>query len=109
MTDDIDEEAGFPDEEFQQALEQSVVSVLDNAMWDETKVAQQINDIIEKVMRTLNDLKLPYKYIVNCMLIQKTDRPLISTFSTFMENNIDGGVTYIYPPLRSKEAAPKTI
>ena len=109
MADDIDEEAGFPDEEIQQTLETAVINTLENAMWDESKVPQQINDIIEKTMKLLNDLKLPYKYIVNCMLIQKTDRPLVSTFSTYMENNIDGTVTYIYPPLRSKESAPKTI
>ena len=38
MTDEIDEEAGFPDEEIQQTLETAVVNTLEHAMWDESKV-----------------------------------------------------------------------
>ena len=40
MADDIDEEAGFPDEEIAQTLETAVVGTLESAMWDEKLVAQ---------------------------------------------------------------------
>ena len=111
MADELDIDAGFPEEEIQQALEQAVQATMDevNCTWDEAKVAQQINDITEAAMKNLAELKLPYKYVVNCMLVQKTDRPLYSSFSTFLENNIDGQQNYVYPPIRNKESASKSM
>ena len=42
MTDELDIDAGFPEEEIQQALEQAVQATMDevNCTWDESKVAQ---------------------------------------------------------------------
>ena len=39
----------------------------------------------------------PYKYIVTCMIIQKTDKPLYSTYATYWENNTDGLKYVAYP------------
>jgi dynein light chain Tctex-type 1 len=58
-------------------------------MWDEKKVPFWINEICEKTMHGLLELKYPYKFIVTCMLIQKTEKPLYGCFSMHWENNID--------------------
>ena len=68
-----------------------------------------INIICERIMKDLVELKRPYKYIVNCMLVQKTDKPLFSTFSVHWENNTDGIDNLIYPPIRNKDSYSKTI
>ena len=62
------------------------------------------NQIIEKVMKQLIDMKYPYKYIVTCMLSQKTDKALQSACSMTWENNFDGYEALVFPPLRNKES-----
>ena len=69
MADEIDEDAGFPNEDINRCVQEAAESVLENAMWDEKKVPLWINEICEKTMKSLGDLKCPYKYIVTCMLI----------------------------------------
>tara|TARA_B110000305_G_C18828651_1_gene354731 strand:+ start:249 stop:446 length:198 start_codon:yes stop_codon:yes gene_type:complete len=54
-------------------------------------------------------MKYPYKFVVTCMLIQKTDKPLMSSFSVSWENNMDGIDQYVYPPLRQKDGFVRTI
>ena len=49
-----------------------------------------INEIIEKAMKSLSELKCPYKFIVTCMLVQKTDKALFSCLSVNWENSTDG-------------------
>ena len=110
MAEELDEDAGFPDEEVQECLQRAIEMVLEKETdYDETKVAKQVNDITEKTMSNLAVLKLAYKYMVNVMIVQKSDRPLYNCFSTSMENGSDGYITVTYPPQTSKESFPKTI
>ena len=69
MAAEIDDDAGWPSEEIQVAVQSQVELILADAMWDEKMVPIWINEIIEKTMKALVDLKLPYKFIINCMLI----------------------------------------
>ena len=70
MAEELDEEAGFPDEEVQECLQRAVETVLDKETdYDKAKVGQQINDITEKTMTNLAVLKLSYKYLVNVMIL----------------------------------------
>ena len=109
MADEIDEDAGWPQEEINAALTVAVEQELETANWDEQQVPQWINNIVENAMKNLLDLRLPYKFVVTCMLIQKTDRPLYSCYATYMENQMDNIEHVIYPPPRNKEHASKTI
>ena len=54
-------------------------------------------------------MRLPYKFVVTCMLVQKTDKALQSSTSMNWESNCDGYEAFVYPPLRNKESAAKTI
>ena len=90
MAEEMDDDAGFPQEEVENILRETIQEVLETANWDETKVPLWINEICEKSMKRLVDMKMPYKFIVTCMLVQKTDKPLYSTYSTHWENNTDG-------------------
>ena len=44
------------------------------------------------------DLKCPYKYIINCMISQKTTNPACNGFSVNWENNADHIESFVYPP-----------
>ena len=64
-----EEELGFPSEDIERCLQESVEAVLITAQWDEKMVPQWINDICEKSMKALVDLGHPYKFVVTCMLM----------------------------------------
>ena len=90
MAEENDDDLSFPQEEINQILQTVVETTLETAEWDEKKVPGWINDICDKTMKQLIEMKYPYKFVVTCMLIQKTDKPLLSTFSVSWENNMDG-------------------
>ena len=90
MAEEMDDDAGFPSEDVQRCIQEAVETVLETAQWDEEKVPGWINEIIEKTMKSLCELKYPYKFIVTCMLVQKTDKALFSCMSTNWENSTDG-------------------
>ena len=69
MAEEIDDDAGWPNEEINQAITQQCETILADAMWDEKKVPNWNNEICEKCMKALVDLKLPYKFIVTCLLV----------------------------------------
>ena len=61
-------------------------------------------------MKGLSELKCgPYKFIVTCMLVQKTDKALYNCFSTNFENQSDNIATFLFPPPRNKDSFSKTI
>ena len=60
-------------------------------------------------MKSLIDMKYPYKFIVTCMLLQKSDKHTFNSISTNLENQTDGIEMVIYPPIRNKESYSKTI
>ena len=57
------QDIGFPSEDVERCLQESVEAVLATAMWDEIMVPQWINDICEKSMKALMELNRPYKFI----------------------------------------------
>ena len=109
MAEEMDEDQTFPQEEVQRCMQEACESVLETAQWEEEKVPGWINEVIEKAMKSLSELKTAYKFIVTCMMVQKTDKALFSCASTNWENSTDGIESFVYPPTRNKEAAGKTI
>ena len=69
MAEEMDDDLNFPQEEIGTILTTVTESVLETAEWDEKKVAGWINEIVEKVMKQLIEMKYPYKFVVTCMLI----------------------------------------
>ena len=54
---------GFPSEEVEKCIQDSVEQVLAQANWEEKMVPQWINDICEKSMKQLLELNRPYKFL----------------------------------------------
>ena len=70
MADEIDEDAGWPAEEIDQVVTDACTSILEpEPHWNEAKVPLLIDEICTRIIKELVDKKLPYKFIVNCMLI----------------------------------------
>ena len=109
MAEENDDDLSFPQEEINGILQTVVETTLETAEWDEKKVPGWINDICDKTMKQLIEMKYPYKFVVTCMLIQKTDKPLMSSFSVSWENNMDGIEQLVYPPIRQKDGFMRTM
>ena len=91
MADEIDEDAGWPSDEINQIVTDTCTSILEpEPHWNEAKVPFLIDEICSRIIKELVEKKLPYKFIVNCMLIQKSDKPLMTSQSFTWENNNDG-------------------
>ena len=69
MAEEMDDDAGYPEEEVQTALLQAATDTLETANWDESKVPLWIQEITEKSIKALVELKTPYKWIVTVMLV----------------------------------------
>ena len=106
-----EDESAFPQDEIDRFVQEIAEDVLKDAMWDELMVPHWVNRICEEIMGKLNtELKRPYKYIVSCLMQQKTNTVSChSAFSTYWENGADGVATFIYPPAARKESANKTV
>lgn len=73
------------------------------------EVPQWINDICEKSMKSLVEISRNYKFVVTCMLMQKTGAGVQTSLSCFWENNTDGVYQLVFPNLRAKDSAQKTV
>ena len=69
MTEEMEDDAGFPNEDVQRCISEAQEAVLESAQWDEEKVPLWINEIVERCMKGLSEIKSPYKYIVTCMIV----------------------------------------
>ena len=111
MAEEIDEDAGYSaaSDIVKGCLESAAESVLNEQEWDERKVQIWVNEICERAMESLLKLKLPYKYFLTCMVLQKTNQAYGTAQSVIWENNVDGTETVHWPSLRSKDKATMTV
>ena len=66
--DQIEDDNSFPSEDIEIKISEVAEEVLKDAMWDEHKVPQWINEINEKLMLSLMSLGRPYKYVVTVVM-----------------------------------------
>lgn len=58
--------------------------------WNPKKVDGWTKDIIETTLKSLGEMKKPFKYIVTCVIMQRTGAGLTSSFSALWDNMRDG-------------------
>eukprot|EP01017_Pseudomicrothorax_dubius_P044807 TRINITY_DN7625_c0_g1_i12.p1 TRINITY_DN7625_c0_g1~~TRINITY_DN7625_c0_g1_i12.p1 ORF type:complete len:119 (-),score=5.17 TRINITY_DN7625_c0_g1_i12:62-418(-) len=103
-----DESAFIPDD-VSRMIEEIVDAQFHNVPYDETKVPSWINLICERVMKGLADSGKPYKYMVNCIIMQKNGAPMMTTWSCFWDTVLDGSAYYRWPKEKSKDNVNKTM
>lgn len=81
-------------------IQDDVVSLLQSKFageeWNPIKVDGWVNDIIGTVLKQLAELKQPFKYVVHCVIMQKTGAPLSTGFISLWDNTKDGVVHVPY-------------
>ncbi|EAN84776.1 putative dynein light chain Tctex-type [Trypanosoma cruzi] len=60
--------------------------------WNPRKVDVWVDDVVENVLKNLADLKKPFKYVVNCVVMQRTGAGISTGFISLWDNTLDGVV-----------------
>lgn len=83
-----------------EAIQDDVAALLRNKLgneeWSTVKVDGWSNDITSTVLKELADLKKPFKYVVNCTIMQRTGAALSTGFISLWDNAKDGIVHVPY-------------
>ncbi|RNF06266.1 outer arm dynein [Trypanosoma rangeli] len=64
--------------------------------WNPRKVDGWVDDVVDGVLKNLADLKKPFKYIVNCVVMQRTGAGISTGFISLWDNTLDGVVHVPY-------------
>eukprot|EP01016_Furgasonia_blochmanni_P040891 TRINITY_DN5254_c0_g2_i17.p2 TRINITY_DN5254_c0_g2~~TRINITY_DN5254_c0_g2_i17.p2 ORF type:complete len:128 (+),score=37.23 TRINITY_DN5254_c0_g2_i17:65-448(+) len=65
------DEMAFSSEEVEKFIIEAIEKSLNNTPYDESKVPHWINAICETLMAKLIDTSKPFKYMINCMIMQR--------------------------------------
>ncbi|KRW99314.1 hypothetical protein PPERSA_02426 [Pseudocohnilembus persalinus] len=97
------DEFNFQADECEKQVTEIIDSTLQGQIYNEQQVPHWINIICEKVMEYLinggqqgHGLK-PYKYMINCMVMQKIGAPAICAASTYWDSGSDGCIIVKWP------------
>ncbi|OWZ21720.1 Dynein light chain [Phytophthora megakarya] len=97
------EELAFVAEEVDRIILTSIESCLKDEMYDELKVAQWVDYICESIMKGLNELRKPLKYIVSCLIMQKNGAGVHSSVSCHWDTVTDGAHVVKWPGDKHKD------
>ena len=90
--DEANEEISIDASKVQEDIDKFVQNKLitDAVRWNPKKVDGWTKDIIEFTLKSLAELKKPYKFIVTATIMQKTGGGLSAAFSAVWDNSRDG-------------------
>ncbi|KAL0220937.1 hypothetical protein RCL1_000791 [Eukaryota sp. TZLM3-RCL] len=96
------EETAFVQDEVKNIVQECCESLLGKVTYSADKVQQHTNEVIENILRRLTALNKPFKYVVSCVLTQKTGAGLHTASSAYWDASTDGSVLVQYenPTLR---------
>eukprot|EP00884_Botryococcus_braunii_P004048 jgi/Botrbrau1/13644/Bobra.0373s0018.1 len=80
----------FPADDISNHLKQCVEAVLQGTQFDDKKVDQWTVDCIDTCMKRLSSLGLSYKYVITCLIMQKTGAGLHTATSALWNASTDG-------------------
>ena len=104
-----DETAWVADEVERAVLETLDTYLRDKSKYEEEKVPQWVNDICEQILQKLIGHKKPFKYVVTCMITQRTGSGLNSATSAYLDTVNDGVVSFLWPKEKSKDPTNKVM
>lgn len=85
-----DESAEFSVEDVEGIVRTAIVTTLNQHQYNSKKVNEWTNSIVQNCLKELQALARPFKYIITCIIMQKTGAGLNSTASMFWDASKDG-------------------
>uniref|UniRef100_A0A7S2XX11 Dynein light chain n=1 Tax=Fibrocapsa japonica TaxID=94617 RepID=A0A7S2XX11_9STRA len=92
------EELAFIPEQVEPLLYQAIDQVLKTEVYDQSKVPQWIDTICETCVAELTALKKPFKYVVNCLIMQKNGAGLNMGQAAHWDLGNDNMASAKWPP-----------
>ncbi|CBZ55818.1 Dynein light chain Tctex-type 1, related [Neospora caninum Liverpool] len=96
-TETLSKKAKWSVEEVERVILEVVEDQLQDVEYDEGVVSQWVNNICEECSRRLVDLKMPFKYIVQTAVLQRTGAGIHAGSSCFWEPADDGTIVCLWP------------
>ncbi|CAG9461412.1 unnamed protein product [Pedinophyceae sp. YPF-701] len=87
-------DATFVGDEVGTVIKDSIDEVLQNQQYEPRQVPQWTSSCLETCVRKLTNLQKPMKYIVTCVIMQKTGAGLCTACSCWWDNAMDGSRTF---------------
>uniref|UniRef100_T1IQU5 Dynein light chain Tctex-type 1 n=1 Tax=Strigamia maritima TaxID=126957 RepID=T1IQU5_STRMM len=87
------EETTFIVDEVSDIIKEAVETVIGGNAYQHQKVKQWTSLVVEACLTHLTNLKKPFKYIVTCVIMQKTGAGLHTASSCYWDNTTDGSCT----------------
>ncbi|EPZ31947.1 Tctex-1 domain-containing protein [Rozella allomycis CSF55] len=88
------EERAFLPEEVNAIIKEGIESTIQNASYHHNKVAQWNANIVELTLKKLVGLNKPFKYVVTCVIMQKTGAGLHAASSCYWDNATDASTCF---------------
>ncbi|XP_041831703.1 dynein light chain Tctex-type 1 [Melanotaenia boesemani] len=86
-------ETAFDVDEVREIVKEAVETTIGENAFQQSRVHQWSNSVVEQCLGQLGKLGKPFKYIVNCVIMQKTGAGLQTASSCFWDNATDGSCT----------------
>lgn len=83
----------FVAEDVSNIIKECLDNTLQSQQYDADMVPQWTNECLESCIRRLTTLSKPFKYIVTCLILQKTGAGLHTAASCFWDSSTDGSRT----------------
>lgn len=92
FNDGVEENLAINNEAIQDDVAALLRAKLGGEEWSPVKVDLWTDDIISSILKDLAEMKRPFKYVVNCVIMQRTGAPLSVGFISLWDNTKDGMV-----------------
>ncbi|KAG9280138.1 N-acyl-phosphatidylethanolamine-hydrolyzing phospholipase D [Astyanax mexicanus] len=86
-------ETAFVVDEVSTIVKEAVEGAIGENSYQQSRVKQWTNNVVEQCLSQLNKLGKPFKYIVTCIIMQKNGAGLQTACSCFWDNTTDGSCT----------------
>ncbi|KAK7069952.1 Dynein light chain Tctex-type [Halocaridina rubra] len=87
------EEHQFVVDEVSTIIKESIETVIGGNAYTNVKVSNWTSQVVENVLGNLSKLNKAFKYIVTCVIMQKTGAGLHTASSCYWDNTTDGSCT----------------
>lgn len=94
--DNLEQNGALSSDSIQEDVTTVLRNKLGNEVWNPTKVDGWIDDIVGTILKELAELKRPFKYVVMCVVMQRTGAALSTGFISLWDNTKDGMVHVPY-------------
>ncbi|THD23656.1 Dynein molecular motor protein light chain [Fasciola hepatica] len=87
------EETAFITDEVKNIVKDSIESTVGTSTYSHNKVQQWTSSVIEQCLNHLTKLGKPFKYVVTCVIMQKSGAGLHTASSCYWDSATDGSCT----------------